>query len=211
MPSPKMTRVSKPSPGVSRRRLLKLAGVGGIAAAAAVLMPGIWREPWPYAGRVDDDLPEQARRAILTTTIAFMGALFGRALTREDQTELRERLEYAAEHEPSRLRDYAVLASRLDQSARNSGALEFASASTGAQTQILDAMMSIRPETLRARLLSRISAPTARHYRMRSYTIPALSWLYCNSGVAWRARGYERWPGIPGNWREILSAGKPYP
>jgi hypothetical protein len=206
-----MMHMSGPLPGVSRRRLLKFAGVGGIAAAASVLIPGIWREPWPYAGGVDDDLSAQARRATLTTTIAFMGALFGRALTGEDQKDLRERLEYTVEKEPSRLQAYAVLARRLDQSARNSGALEFAAAPAGAQTQILDGMMSIRHETLRARLLSRISAPAARHYRMRSYTIPALCWLYANSGVAWRARGYERWPGIPGNWREILSAGKPYP
>jgi len=211
MPSPKMTRMSEPLPDISRRRLLKYFGVAGITAAAAMLMPGILREPWPYAEGVDDDLSEPARRAVLTTTIAFMGALFGRNLIREDQAELRERLEYTVAQEPERLQHYAVLARRLDRWAGNSGAPGFARASAGTQTQILDGMMNIRHQTLWARLLSRISAPTARHYRMRSHTIPALGWLYGNSGVAWRARGYERWPGIPGNWREILSAGKPYP
>jgi hypothetical protein len=46
---------------------------------------------------------------------------------------------------------------------------------------------------------------------MRGSTIPSLEWLYRHSAAAWRARGYTRWPGIPGDWRETLVAGAPYP
>jgi hypothetical protein len=43
---------------------------------------------------------------------------------------------------------------------------------------------------------------------MRSTTVPDIVWLYRYSGAPWRARGYERWPGIPGDWHEYLTAGK---
>ena len=196
---------------VSRRRLLVMAGAGGIAAAAAALLPRSFLNSLPYAADPPDDEVEASRQLVLQSSVVFLGVLFGRELHQADREELRERLAYTVEQEPPRLEDYTVLVRHLDRLAIHRGAGSFATANDATQSAVLDEVMRIHPRSLTARVMMRMSQASARHYRMRSATIPALSWLYANSGVAWRARGYRRWPGIPGNWRDVLAPGNPYP
>jgi hypothetical protein len=71
--------------------------------------------------------------------------------------------------------------------------------------------MLIDPKSFKARILSRLSVGERDHYRMRWSIVPSLGWMYRHSAAAWRARGYARWPGVAGDWHEVLAPGAPYP
>jgi hypothetical protein len=144
----------------------------------------------------------------LDTVITFIGALFGRALSDTDSAELRERLAETLSQQPGRAQDYSVLAQQLDRLARDAGAAGFIMANTAQRGGIVDQIMHIDPGATWSRILAHLSPGRRQYYRMRSTTVPDLVWLYRYSGVPWRARGYDRWPGIPGDWHEYLTAGK---
>jgi hypothetical protein len=207
---------NKSAPSATRRRFLILASAGG-AALAGVISYGphrvgsLWRQAF---ARQDSD--SSAPSAIVAehsaqTAVAFMSALFGHPLTQEDRTELLERLAYTVTQLPHRAADYALLASGLDRMARDAGAASFIDATESAKATLVEDLMRIDPTALRFRVLKRLSSDYAREFEMRIKTVPALALLYKGSGVPWRARGYHRWPGIPGDWREIVTPGNPYP
>jgi hypothetical protein len=190
---------------ISRRRALVFIGAG--AAAAALLLRDSIRHVLPReAAAVRDDADVRTNEVMLTST-AFMGALFGRELTAADRDELLERLDFSVVHAPGRLQGYADLKRHLDNSARRQGASEFSAAPVVIQARIVDRLMSTHYRRWQARLLRLLTGSLGQHYRIVVITVPALAWLYANSGVPWRARGYQRWQGIPGDWREILHAG----
>jgi hypothetical protein len=98
----------------------------------------------------------------------------------------------------------------LDRLAHSFGSNSFAATDDARRTAIVLQIMQIDPASLRARLLAHLSPERYQRYRAR-LMLPALTWLYRHSGVPWRARGYTRWPGIPGSWREYLKPGNAYP
>ena len=197
---------------LSRRRLLILAAVGSAVGAAIWLKPMLRRGRSQQVSIADLNAPAvtltRDMEGTLDTVITFIGALFGRALSETDRTELRERLTETLSQDPGRTQDYTALAQLIDRLARDAGAAGFVMANSAQRSSIVDQIMRIDPGTLRSRLLAHLTPGRRQYYRIRSTTVPDLVWLYRYSGVPWRARGYERWPGVPGDWHEYLTAGK---
>jgi hypothetical protein len=197
---------------VSRRRLLILAAVGSAVGAVIWLKPMLRRSRSQQVSIADLSAPAATitrdMGSTLDTVITFIGALFGRALSDTDSAELRERLAETLSQQPGRAQDYSVLAQQLDRLARDAGAAGFIMANTAQRGGIVDQIMHIDPGATWSRILAHLSPGRRQYYRMRSTTVPDLVWLYRYSGVPWRARGYDRWPGIPGDWHEYLTAGK---
>ena len=194
---------------ISRRRVLIFFGVG--AAATATLFLGRPRARLPASGAGKRDLSQKERLAVLATATTFMGILFGRTLTSEDQVELLDRLNFTIAQDPTRLQDYAELKLYLDYTARRQGATAFVLSTTATQSELLDRLMSIRFRWWQVLLSREFGGQSARFQRIVTVIVPGLAWLYANSGVPWRARGYDRWPGIPGDWRDVLRPGNPIP
>ncbi len=192
-----------------RRRLLISIAFGTTATAAGLLAK--LRSQFPKAEKGSRDGSPAAREQVMDAAIKFMSRLFGHQLTAEDRHELLERLEFAVAHEPKRLWDYADLKRYLDDRARERGAVDFLTSGSDDQDAILDKLMTARFSRWQVELLREFPGRAGRYHRIVTVIIPGLSWLYANSGVTWRARGYERWQGIPGDWREVLAPGKSLP
>ena len=197
---------------VTRRRLLILAAVGSAVGAVIWLKPMLRRSRSHQVSIADLSAPAATltrdMEDTLDTIIAFIGALFGRPLSDTDDAELRERLAETLSQDPGRAQDYTALAQLLDRLARDAGAAGFVTANSSQRSGIVDQIMRIDPGATWSRILAHLSSGRRQYYRIRSTTVPDLVWLYRYSGVPWRARGYERWPGIPGDWHEYLTTGK---
>jgi hypothetical protein len=154
---------------------------------------------------------EPTTTGLKVTMLAFLGALFGRDLSSLDSADLSDRLDELFTAGGPLLHDAVVLARRLDEGARRQGASGFESCNEAQKERIVEQIMSINPRSLRARVLSHLSRDQRDRYRMRWSIVPQLVWLYRHSAAAWRARGYTRWPGIAGDWHEVLVPGAPYP
>ena len=190
-----------------RRRLLIAVGVGGITLLAFGLRLA-------RTGTVIGDqeaAPAGLGPGATLTVLVFIGALFGRDLSAQDIDDLSERLGYRLSADATFTHECAVLVQYLESLAREQGAATFISCSDVQKEAIVQQVSKVSSKSLGSRLLSRVSRTARDYYRMRQSTVWQLSWLYRQSGAAWRARGYRRWPGIPGDWREILAPGSPYP
>jgi hypothetical protein len=194
-----------PSPPVVRRRTVIVAG---LAAAALAFVGLAWRSRQADA---DKDGGEHDSALVKPTLLAFLGALYGRALSAEDTADLSDRLGELFAAGGVLTHEAAVLARHLDELAAKAGAASFESCGQPQRERIVAQIMSIDPKSLRARVLSRLFSSRRDFYRMRWSIVPQLAWIYRHSGAAWRARGYSRWPGMPGDWHEITVPGAPYP
>jgi hypothetical protein len=191
-----------PPEPLSRRRLILL---GSWAAAACGAAGWFSSGPGPIprrAGGTDGNTG---------TLLAFIEALFGRNLSLLDRTELTDRLAYMGQCRASLKRDCSVLAAYLDKQAEQYGAGDFAACSVSQKASIVDEIMELPLKSRVAFFLSRFSRTERDFYRMRWSAVPQLVWVYRHSPAAWRARGYLRWPGVRGNWRDSLAPGAPYP
>jgi hypothetical protein len=190
---------------VSRRRLLA-AGAAGVCLAFLgfrVLAPRL-RGSSTLEGA--DQLSSEAQ----LTVLAFIGALFGTELVGDDLTDLSDRLSYRLTSDAVFRDECTVLMQYLDSLAREHRAVGFSSCDGMRKESIVNQIMTINYNSVLARFQSRVSNYQHNYYRMRSSTVWKLAWLYRNSAAAWRRRGYRRWPGVPGDWREILAPGAPY-
>ena len=104
-----------------------------------------------------------------------------------------------------------VLARYLDDQAQTRAGTAFVACNEAQQQAILTQVMMIDPRSLKARVLSRLSSSRADFYRMRWSIVSSLVWMNRHSAAAWRARGYTRWPGVAGDWHDVLAPGAPYP
>jgi len=152
-----------------------------------------------------------AAPAVQATLLAFIGALFGRVLSPLDTADLAERVAYLMAFEDALEGDCRALALYLDHLAALRGSPAFTHCEPASQASIVDQVMQIDVNSMAARLLTRLSAGHRAYYRMRWSAVPQLAWLYRHSPAAWRARGYTRWAGVAGDWREVLHPGAPYP
>jgi hypothetical protein len=191
-----------PPESLSRRRMI-LFGSWATAACAAA--------GWFSSGPASVPLRTAATDADTSTLLAFIGALFGRDFSLQDGTELSDRLAYMGQCRASLRRDCSVLAAYLDRQAGQYGAGGFAACSASQKASIVDEIMQLPLKSRIAFFLSRFSRTERDFYRMRWSAVPQLEWVYRHSPAAWRARGYQRWPGARGNWRDILAPGAPYP
>ena len=191
-----------PPESLSRRRMILLGSWAAAACGAA---------GWFSSGPAS--VPQRAggTDADTGTLLAFIGALFGRNLSPQDRTELSDRLAYMGQYRASLRRDCSVLAAYLDGAAGQYGAGDFAACSASQKASIVDEIMKLPLKSRIAFFLSRFSRTERDFYRMRWSAVPQLAWVYRHSPTAWRARGYQRWPGVRGNWRDTLAPGAPYP
>jgi hypothetical protein len=194
-------RDALPEP-LSRRRMILLGSWAAAACGAA---------GWFSSGPAS--VPQRAAEPDTDTgtLLAFIGALVGRDLSLQDRTELADRLAYMGQYRASLWRDCRVLAAYLDRQAGQYGAGDFAACSASQKASIVDEIMQLPLNSRIAFFLSRFSRTERDFYRMRWSAVPQLAWIYRHSPAAWRARGYQRWPGVRGNWRDTLAPGAPYP
>jgi hypothetical protein len=187
----------------SRRRLFLFGGLGAAACGATALICGT--RPDSRARRALDSA------GVNRTLLSFVGALFGRTLSPLDGADLSQRIAYLRNTDAALSHDCTVLAGHLDEQAGEWGAAGFDACSAGQKAAILDRIMRIDEKSKIARLLSHYSRSEREYYRMRWSAVPQLAWLYRHSPVAWRTRGYARWPGVRGDWHDVLSVGASYP
>jgi hypothetical protein len=199
---------------LTRRQMFAFIGFAVVAAGAARFVL-----PYLKGAQRTGDGRENAVASLagvddhqsLATIVEFTAGLFGHNLSEQDRQELIDRLRYATSIDASFSEDYAELARHADRLSAAQGARSFQRASDTQRQVVIDHFMNIDTHGLFARLLSHVSKSQSQHYRTRWRTIPHLIFVYRHSGVPWRARGYRRWPGIPGVWTEYLSAGPQYP
>jgi hypothetical protein len=191
-----------PPEPLSRRRMILLGSWAAAACGAAGWFSSAPASVKQRAGDMDADAG---------TLLAFIGALVGRNLSLQDRTELADRLAYMRQYRASLWRDCSVLAAYLDRQAAQDGAGDFAACSASQKATIVDEIMQLPLNSRIAFFLSRFSRAERDFYRMRWSAVPQLAWVYRHSPAAWRARGYRRWPGVRGNWRDVLAPGAPYP
>jgi hypothetical protein len=196
--------MSKPAHlNLTSRRRFVAAGSGG----ALILGMGLK----VFADRDDAKQHNLDREATTHTLVQFTAVLFGRALSVADAADLSDRIRYLLSSDATLKADCEALAKWLHEQGLRSSGEGFGGCSSVQQASIVNSLMRINWRTLSARLLSRVSDRERVHYRMRGSAVPQLAWIYRHSAAAWRARGYARWPGTQGNWREVLVAGVPYP
>jgi hypothetical protein len=194
----------KPLMPTTGRRTFIL-GAAGAATLGFVGLTVKWRENFAQQSEPGDLGPIKA------TVLVFIGAMYGRALVGEDKADMSDRLDLFFSEDPAVRHEGAVLARYLDDQAQTRAGTAFVACNDAQQQAILTQVMMIDPRSIKARILSRLSASERDHYRMRWSIIPSLGWLYRHSAAAWRARGYTRWPGVAGDWHEVLAPGAPYP
>jgi hypothetical protein len=196
-----------PPPNRRRRLLLLAGGIGGLTLGAFGLgWRGMQSGPGHGAAGALGVTP-----AAESTVLAFIGALHGRDLSEQDLLELSDRLRYRLSSDAVFGHECTVLVRYLNDFAREQGIAAFRACDAPQRELIVQRIMQIDHKSLLSKLLSRLSRGGYDYYRMRWSTVWQLSWLYRQSGAAWRARGYARWPGVPGDWREILAPSVPYP
>jgi hypothetical protein len=199
---PQAVNEEPPKP-LSRRRLLLSASFGVLACGVAGLGLRARHEPAPA--------PAGDAGALRRVLVVFIGALFGRTLPAQDADDLSARLGDLQTFDTALNHDCTVLAQYLESRARNWGATGFEECSASQQQSIVDEIMRIDVKTYSARLLSHLSRDHRDYYRMRWSAVPQLAWIYRHSPAAWRARGYLRWPGVRGDWHDVLVPGESYP
>jgi hypothetical protein len=133
---------------------------------------------------------------ILQTVALFTGALFGHRLRQNNLSELIDRLDFAVNEDDGWRGEFSFLAQHVNNLATQAGASDFSNSSDIQSEKIItDIMKPVSPRE--SRVMALISEDERNRRRMRSSTIPNLVWIYTNSGVPWKIRGYTTWPGIP--------------
>jgi hypothetical protein len=139
------------------------------------------------------------------TMVAFLGTFFDRDFSEEDRLELIDRLSFAMSTDAAVFADYRLLAKHANRLAVAEGARSLASANEVQRHVAIGHLADFDPYSLVSRLMSRMSERYRAYSRIRANIIPSVAWLYRHSGVPWRARGYRRWPGIPGAWTDYVT------
>ncbi len=194
----------KPSTPVTQRRTFILGALG----AAALGFVGI-----TFKSRYDSTPQSEPGdlSQVKATLLVFIGAMFGHSLVGEDRADMSDRLDLFFASDAALRHEGGVLTRYLDDQAQTRAGSSFVSCGEAQQQTILTQVMMIDPRSLKARVLSRLSSSQRDHYRMRWSIISSLAWMYRHSAAAWRARGYTRWPGVAGDWHDVLAPGAPYP
>ncbi len=167
-------------------------GVGGVFLldrGARHFRSGVLHRPGP-------PLAEPPSAQTLATLTAYLGAYFGRILSKQDIAELSDRLTFAATRDSGWAAEYATAAALLDDAAADRGARAYISADQATQVAIIENLREPVRGPLANLRLGASDAVLARE-RMRVSTSRHLVRLYRRSGVPWRKRGFATWPGTP--------------
>ena len=186
----------KTDAGLSRRGFLAI-GAAGLAAVASAAGWQRWRSIGTLRhapGNADAGVLDSGTRV---TVAELLGTYFGAVLDEVDVADLSDRLDFAVQHDSGWIEEYRWLAGYVDTLAREAGPPSF----VAAPPEVRDAVMRDAAGTeltgRRQRLEAFFRIDGRRLLRMRRSTLPQLGYLYRNSGVPWRQRGYVSWPGRP--------------
>ena len=195
---------------LSRRRFLVIAVSGLVVTGIGVSLPSIRRHlaqflsarhvPGPESG----DLLESK---LSNTLVTFIGALFGQDLTLQDRHELSGLVAFAASADSGWVSEYRWLVSHIDSMTKEAGAESFSSATPELRESVMQHTMSQPTGSFTLRLLAIASGQRLLRRRMSIATIPHLRRIYLASGAPWRRRGYQSWPGVPGDPRVYTQPG----
>lgn len=195
---------------LSRRKFLAIGAASLLVTGFGASLPSIRR----YRARVlaarhvpgpESDKPLETQ--LTNTLVSFIGALFGQDLTQQDRDDLSELVSFAASADNGWVPEYRWLAAYIDKMAKEVGAESFLSATPELRESIMQNVLSRPIKGFRLQLLAMGSEQEWLRRRMRITTIPHLRRIYLASGVPWRRRGYQSWPGVPGDPRAYTRPG----
>jgi len=195
---------------LSRRRFLAIVVSGLVVTGFGASLPSIRQRfvqlfsARHVPGPESDDLLESK---LTNTLVSFIGALFGQDLTLQDRHELSEIVSFAASADSGWVPEYSWLVSHIDNIAKEASAESFSSATPDLRESVIQNIMSRPTRSFTLRLLAIASGQGLLRRRMRITTIPHLRRIYLASGVPWRRRGYQSWPGVPGDPRVYTRPG----
>ena len=197
---------------VSRRRLL----VAGLVAAAGGLFVS-WRAgpsllskyrerayPAVPVGRKDASPFDPA---VLEYAALFVGAAYGRQFNEVDNKELLGRLHTLVTQDDAWRPRLSWFSAFLDELAIAANEKSFAELSIDERETVVNGVLAHSIDSRRSKVLAFFSADERVRRLSHRATIPRLQRIYLTSGIPWRARGYSRWPGVPGDAREYTRAG----
>ena len=195
---------------LSRRRFLAIVVTGLVVTGFGASLPSIRQRfvqlfsARHVPGPESDDLLESG---LSNTLVSFIGVLFGQDLTLQDRHELSGLVSFAASADSGWVPEYRWLVSHIDNMAKEAGAESFSSAKPELRESIMQNIMSRPTSSITLRLLETASGQRRLRKRMRVATIPHLRRIYLASGIPWRRRGYQSWPGVPGDPRVYTQPG----
>jgi hypothetical protein len=195
---------------LSRRRFLAIVVTGLVVTGFGASLPSIRQRfvqlfsARHVPGPESDGILESK---LSNTLVSFVGALFGQDLTQQDRHELSGIVSFAASADSGWIPEYRWLVSHIDNMANESGAESFSSATPVLRESIMHTIISRPTSSFTLRLLAIASGQVQFRRRMIITTIPHLRRIYLASGVPWRRRGYQSWPGVPGDPRVYTQPG----
>ena len=195
---------------LSRRRFLAIVVTGLVVTGFGASLPSIRQRfvqlfsARHVPGPESDDLLESE---LSNTLVSFIGVLFGQDLTLQDRHELSGLVSFAASADSGWVPEYRWLVSQIDSMAKEAGAESFSSATPELRDSVMQNIMSRPTGSFTLRLLAIASGQRLLRRRMSITTIPHLRRIYLASGVPWRRRGYQSWPGVPGDPRVYTRPG----
>jgi hypothetical protein len=127
--------------------------------------------------------------------------------SQQDHHELSGLVSFSASADNGWATEYRWLSSYVDNMAKRAGAESFSSATPELRESVMQNIMSRPTSSFTLRLLAIASGQGLLRKRMSITTIPHLRRIYLASGVPWRRRGYQSWPGVPGDPREYTRQG----
>ena len=148
--------------------------------------------------------------SLMRTLVAFMGALYGVVLGEADREELTQRVEFSAIEDSGWRPEFAWLVAYLDDQADALVGKRFAEISPEEQDRLIQSMMSEPIRGRRRQMLALVSERERQRRRFRISTLRQVRRIYQTSGVPWRRRGYNSWPGVPGDPRAYTRLGPDY-
>jgi hypothetical protein len=195
---------------LSRRRFLAIVVTGLVVTGFGASLPSIrQRFLQLYSPRhvpgPESDAPLESN--LTNTLVNFIGMLFGQDLTPQDRHELSGLVSFAASADSGWVAEYRWLVSNIDNMAKEAGAESFSSARPELRETIMLNTISRPTSSFTLRLLAIASGQRQLRRRMRLSTIPHLRRIYLASGAPWRRRGYQSWPGVPGDPRVYTQPG----
>jgi hypothetical protein len=185
---------------------LMLLGIGGgipIVRRYRARMLKARHQPGPR-----DETPLDSH--VLSTVTMFTGALYGVVLTVADRQELEDRLRFSALEDSGWRSEFAWLTRFADQRAQESDAGRFVDLESAQADLLIQSIMGESIRDRRHRLLAMVSEQERNKRRLRVSTVGQLQRVYQTSGVPWRRRGYQSWPGLPGDPRLYTRPGARY-
>ena len=195
---------------LSRRKFLAIGATGLLVTGFGLSLPSIRKHLTQAVSARhiqgdESDIPLDS--TLSNTLVSFIGAMFGEVFSQQDYHELGGLVSFAASADSGWETEYRWLSSHADSMAKRAGAESFLSATPDLRESVMLNIMSQSEGSFRLKLLAMTSERERLRRRMKITTIPHLRRIYLASGVPWRLRGYQSWPGVPGDPREYTRQG----